>query len=146
MQPAPKVCLLRLKNEEKKEWLSNEYHQVKPVCMLWQNFAKKIHCWKICFQKLFWVALDVCVGKNQLGGDKRDKIANIGAVECRTCHRKLSKYRQRERLSTKKTAIGAELECEVCSSWKNQIFSSFHGNIVLRRGGVWILDQTPQKN
>ena len=52
----------------------------------------------MCFQKLFWVALDVCVGKNQLGGDKRDKIANIGAVECRTCHRKLST----KRLSTKK--------------------------------------------
>ena len=55
----------------------------------------------MCFQKLFWVALDVCVGKNQLGGDKRDKIANIGAVECRTCHRKLST----KRLSTKKIAM-----------------------------------------
>ena len=63
----------------------------------------------MCFQKLFWVALDVCVGKNQLGGDKRDKIANIGAVECRTCHRKLSNYKQQERLSTKKTAFGAVL-------------------------------------
>ena len=79
----------------------NEYHHVKRVCILWQNFAKNVHCWKICFQKLFWVALDVCVGKNQLGGDKRDKIANIGAVECRTCHRKLST----KRLSTKKTAM-----------------------------------------
>ena len=38
------------------------------------------------------VAVDVCVGENQLGGDKRDKIGNIGAVECRTCHGKLSKY------------------------------------------------------
>ena len=91
MQPALKFCLLRLKNEEKNEWLFKEYHHVQPVCILWQNFAQKNHCKKICFQKLFWVALDVCVGKNQLGGDKRDKIANIGAVECRTCHRKLSK-------------------------------------------------------
>ena len=60
-----------------------------------QNYFEKkiIVCFKFVFLKtILVVAVDVCVGENQLGGDKRDKIGNIGAVECRTCHGKLSKY------------------------------------------------------
>ena len=58
------------------------------------------------------VAVDVCVGKNQLRGDKRAKIGNIGAVECRTCHRKLSKY-----VCAAKLGNGLWETFNICSQW-----------------------------
>ena len=125
MQPAPKYCLFRFRNEGNKEWISPRkacVHFVTKFCqkcpLLENMFPKTILG---CLGRLRW--------KESIGRWQKGQNCQYRSRRMQNMSQKIVKIKT---MRKKKNCHWSWIIQWSLFFLKNQIFSSFHGNIVLR--------------